>query len=85
MADTIHVHVGLTPDAQRRLEDARSPARVSFARSLGLRRPDFDKLGMFGIVSGETERDALQKLRSDPAVDFVEADQERYAIGGGRP
>ncbi len=83
MADTIHVHVGLTQDAQRRLEDARAPARVSFARSLGIRRPDFGKLGMFGIVSGETEPAKLQTLRSDPSVDFVDADQERYAIGAG--
>lgn len=79
-SEKILVHVGVGPGLQRKLEDGGEKAVSACAKELGLSAVNAERLRLFGIITGQVHKDAVDALRKREGVSFVETDKVQKAI-----
>lgn len=76
----ILVHVGIDPVLQRKLEDGGEMAVSACAKNFGLSAVNAERLRLFGIITGQLHKDAIDTLRKQDGVSFVETDKVQKAL-----
>ena len=81
MADKrVKIHLGVTRDLQTKLQSGGEEAISKLAERLHLSQVRDDRLSRFGILTAEANASAIEALREEPGVEFVEEDKQQKAI-----
>lgn len=80
MPDRVKVHIGLTRDAQERLQKGGEPAVAKWAADMGVDAVQSARLARYGILTGEADAARVPDIESQPGIDFVEKDEKKRAL-----
>jgi len=79
----VTVHIGVNRTLQSDLTSGGAAKVEELARRLHLSRVRDDRLATFGVITGEADASAIDTIRNEPGIDFVEQDSMKRATTDG--
>lgn len=80
VTNPVVVHVGVDRNLQSELRAGGTERVRALAEKLRLEHVREDRLEMFGILTGQADASAIDTIRNEPGVEFVEEDSEQTAV-----